>query len=309
VATNEKSTPIIGAATLGRSPAADGHAQTRGGRSGGPEGANREDQAMANPKTITAIDAGEVLPAIRDVDRNDLKDALAKGLDDFKAMPTHVFLLVVIYPIVGAILIDLTFGYDILPLVFPLIAGFTLIGPLAAVGLYEMSRLRENGGAPTWRDAFSVIRSPALPSIAAIGLLQLAIYLVWLAAALAIYNMTLGPNGIETYSDFMWQVLTTPAGWTMIIVGSGIGFLFAVAVLMISVISFPMLLDRNVSAATAVQTSIRACLANPQTMSAWGFMVAALLAIGMVPLFVGLAIVMPILGHATWHLYRKVVGD
>lgn len=264
---------------------------------------------MANQKTMTAIDTGEALPAIHDVNRDDLKDALAKGLDDFKAMPTHVFLLVVIYPIVGAILVDLTFGYDILPLVFPLIAGFTLVGPLAAVGLYEMSRLRENGGAPTWRDAFRVIRSPALPSIIAVGLLQLAIYLVWLAAALAIYNMTLGPNGIETFGDFVGQVLTTSAGWTMIIVGSGVGFLFAVAVLIISVVSFPMLLDRNVSAATAVQTSIRACLANPQTMSAWGFMVAVLLAIGMLPLFVGLAIVMPILGHATWHLYRKVVGD
>jgi uncharacterized membrane protein len=264
---------------------------------------------MANQKTITAIDAGEVLPDIHDINRDDLKDALAKGLDDFKAMPTHVFLLVVIYPIVGAILIDLTFGYDILPLVFPIIAGFTLIGPVAAVGLYEMSRRRQHGGSPTWRDAFSVVRSPALPSIAAIGLLQLAIYLLWLAAALAIYNMTLGPSGIETYGDFMRQVLTTPAGWTMIIVGSGVGFLFAVAVLIISVVSFPMLVDRNVSAVTAVQTSIRACLANPQTMSAWGFMVAALLAIGMIPLFVGLAIVMPVLGHATWHLYRKVVGD
>lgn len=265
---------------------------------------------MAQQKTAARAQARTsdiAYPVIRDLSRDDLREVLAKGLDDFKAMPSHVFLLVVIYPIVGAVLVNITFGYDTLPLVFPLIAGFALVGPLAAVGLYEMSRLREAGGRPTWKDAFSVVHSPALPSIAAIGLLQLAIYLLWLAAAMAIYNMTLGGMNITTPMELLRYSLTTGAGWALIVIGTGVGFLFAVAVLMISVVSFPMLLDRNVSAATAVQTSVRACLANPQTMAAWGFIVAALLAIGMVPLFVGLAIVMPILGHATWHLYRKVV--
>ncbi len=264
---------------------------------------------MANQNSLAADSAAELQTAIHNINRNDLMDALRKGIDDFKAMPTHVFLLVVIYPIVGAILIDFTFGYDILPLVFPLIAGFTLIGPLAAVGLYEMSRLRQKGGDPTIRDAFNVVRSPALPSIAAIGLMQLAIYVVWLGAALTIYKMTLGIYEIGSVGEFAERVFTTPEGWTLIIVGSFVGFLFAVAVLMISVVSFPMLLDRNVSALHAVQTSIRAVTANPQTMAAWGFIVAAVLAAGMLPLFVGLAIAMPILGHATWHLYGKVVGD
>lgn len=265
---------------------------------------------MAQQKAAARAGAAgtdKTTPAIRDIDRDDLREALAKGLDDFKAMPSHVFLLVVIYPIVGAVLINFTFGYDILPLIFPLIAGFALIGPLAAVGLYEMSRLREKGKRPTWKDAFNVTRSPALPAIAAIGLLQLAIYLLWLAAAMLIYNMTMGGMDITTPMELLHYSLTTTAGWTLIIAGSGVGFLFAVAVLVISVVSFPMLLDRKVSAARAIQTSVRACMANPQTMAAWGFIVAALLALGMAPLFVGLAIVMPILGHATWHLYRKVV--
>lgn len=266
---------------------------------------------MANQKSIgaAAADNAETLhPVIHDINRDDLREVLSKGLEDFKAMPTHVFLLVVIYPIVGAVLVRLTFGYDILPLIFPLLAGFTLVGPLAAVGLYELSRLREAGRNPSLRDAVNVIRSPALPSILAIGLFQLGLYLVWLAAALVIYELTLGGYKPAGILDFIGTVLTTPAGWALILIGSGVGFLFAVAVLVISVVSFPMLLDRHCGALTAVQTSIRAVAANPQTMAAWGFIVAVLLAIGMVPLFVGLAVVMPVLGHATWHLYRKVVG-
>lgn len=265
---------------------------------------------MAHQKAAVrtgATTSDATLPVIRDLNLEDLREALSKGLDDFKAMPSHVFLLAIIYPIMGAVLVDLTFGYKTLPLIFPLIAGFALIGPLAAVGLYEMSRLREQGKQPTWQDAFKVVRSPALPSIAAIGLLQLVIYLLWLTAAMAIYGMTMGGMDIASPSDLLRYTLTTPSGWALIVIGTGVGFLFAVAVLMISVVSFPMLLDRNVSAATAIRTSIGACLANPQTMAAWGFIVAALLFLGMLPLFVGLAIVMPILGHATWHLYRKVV--
>lgn len=263
---------------------------------------------MAQQRTAASLqEAAADLPAIRDINRDDLKDALAKGLDDFKAMPSHVFLLVVIYPIVGAILTRMTFGYDTLPLVFPLIAGFTLVGPLAAVGLYELSRLREKGETPTWSDAFNVIRSPALPSIAAIGLLQLVLYLAWLGAAMLIFNLTLGEHELETPLEFINAVLTTGAGWTMAIVGTFVGFLFAATVLIVSAVSFPMLIDRNVSALTAVQTSIRVFQANPQTIAAWGFMVAVLLGIGMLPLFVGLAVVMPVVGHATWHVYRKAV--
>lgn len=265
---------------------------------------------MANQNSLTADAGANIGPAINNISREDIKDALRKGLDDFKAMPTHVFLLVVIYPVVGAILINFTFGYNVLPLVFPLLAGFTLVGPLAAVGLYEMSRIREQGGDPSIQDAFNVVRSPALPSIAAIGIIQLGIYVVWLAAAYMIYQLTLGSYEITSIGQFIERVLTTPAGWTMIIVGGLIGFLFAVAVLIISVVSFPMLLDRtDIGAMRAVETSIRAVRSNPQSMGAWGFMVAIILAAGMLPLFVGLAIAMPVLGHATWHLYRKVVGD
>ena len=112
---------------------------------------------------------------------------------------------------------------------------------------------------------------------------------------------------LSLYPVFIHDVLTTSHGWALIIAGNVIGFIFAAVVLSISVVSFPLLLDRDVGAAVAVQTSIRAVLANPLTMALWGLIVALALVIGSIPLFVGLAIVMPVLGHATWHLYRRVV--
>jgi uncharacterized membrane protein len=146
-----------------------------------------------------------------------------------------------------------------------------------------------------------------MPSIAALGLLLLAIFFIWLAVANAIYVATFGYVAAASIPDFVDRIFNTPAGWTLIVVGNGIGFLFALLVLAISVVSFPLLLDRKVSPAVAILTSLRSVATNPVAMAAWGLVVAALLVIGSLPLFVGLAIVVPILGHATWHLYRKVV--
>jgi uncharacterized membrane protein len=139
------------------------------------------------------------------------------------------------------------------------------------------------------------------------GLLLLAIFCLWLFAANFIYTVTLGPDAPVSATAFARDALTTPAGWTMTVVGIGVGFLFALVVLVIGVVSFPLLLDRNVGVRTAIATSVGAVAMNPGPMAMWGLIVAGLLALGTVPLLVGLAIVLPVLGHATWHLYRKVV--
>jgi uncharacterized membrane protein len=250
----------------------------------------------------------EALPSIRRIELSDLGDALAKGLDDFAAYRTDVIFLCAIYPIVGLILARLAFGYDMLPLLFPLASGFALIGPFAAVGLYEISRERERGGSVTWSDAFAVLHSPSLGAIVVLGLLLMAIFTLWLCAAMAIYTLTLGPEPPASIASFARAVFTTDRGWALIILGVGIGFLFALLVLAISVVSFPLLLDREVGLRTAVATSMRAVMTNPGPMAIWGLIVAGGLVAGSIPLFVGLIIVMPVLGHATWHLYRKVVA-
>jgi uncharacterized membrane protein len=246
-------------------------------------------------------------PAVHRIGVADLRDVLVKGYDDFGAYRTDVIFLCVFYPVVGLVLGRLAFGYDMLPLLFPLASGFALIGPFAAVGLYEMSREREQGVHVTWANAFGVVRSPAFPAIVVLGLLLVIIFLAWLAAAQAIYLVTLGPEPPASIAAFLHDVFTTGAGWVMTVVGVGVGFLFAVLVLTISVVAFPLLLDRNAGIDTAVLTSVRAVAANPGPMAMWGLIVAGGLVIGSLPMFVGLIVVMPVLGHATWHLYRKVV--
>jgi uncharacterized membrane protein len=262
---------------------------------------------MAHSHVIAGEGLAQARPQIRKIGLADLKDALARGLDDFLAMPSHAVFLCLIYPVVGFVIARLVLGANVLPLLFPLAAGFALIGPLAALGLYEMSRRREQGLDVSWKHALDVFRSPSLGAIVALGLLLVAIFLTWIAVAQAIYIATFGYAPAASMPDFTRQVATTPAGWTLAIVGNGVGFLFAVVVLTLTVVSFPLLLDRDVGVAVAILTSARAVVANPVTMACWGFIVAVLLLIGSIPAFFGLAIVVPVLGHATWHLYRKVV--
>ncbi|HKB22860.1 MAG TPA: DUF2189 domain-containing protein [Methyloceanibacter sp.] len=247
------------------------------------------------------------LPTVRRIRTSDLRAVLMRGLADFEAYRSDVIFICLIYPLVGILLAWLSFGYHFLPLLFPLASGFALLGPVAAVGLYEMSRRREQGHRIGWIDAFGVVRSPGFGAILVLGLVLLAIFVLWMLAAAVIYQLTLGPEPPLSITAFARDVFTTSAGWTMIVVGVGVGFLFALLVLAISVVSFPLLLDRDVGLYGAVSTSIRAVAANPGPMAVWGLIVAGGLVIGMIPAFLGLIIVMPVLGHATWHLYRKVV--
>ena len=262
---------------------------------------------MAHSHVVSGESLEQAQPQVRKIGLADLKDALARGLADFLAMPSHAVFLCLIYPVVGFVLARLVLGANVLPLLFPLAAGFALIGPLAALGLYEMSRRREQGLDVSWKHALDIRRSPSLGAITVLGLMLVAIFLTWIAVAQAIYVATFGYTPAASMPDFIRQVFTTPEGWTLAIVGNFVGFLFAVVVLTVTVVSFPLLLDRDVGLATAILTSVRAVLANPITMAMWGVIVAALLLIGSFPAFFGLAVVVPILGHATWHLYRRVV--
>ncbi len=246
-------------------------------------------------------------PIVRRIARRDLQDALRLGWEDFKAVPSHAVMLCVIYPVVGLALARLAMGYSVLPLLFPLAAGFALLGPFAALGLYELSRRRETGEDISAWHAVEVLRSPSFGAMLGLGALLMAIFVVWIATAQAIYVSAFGNTPAAAIPDFVGRVLTTPEGWKLIIFGCGAGFLFALVALCVSVVSFPMMLDRHAGIAEAVTTSLQVVRANPVPMATWGLIVAALLVIGSLPAFLGLAVVVPVLGHATWHLYRKVV--
>ena len=246
-------------------------------------------------------------PMVRRIGLGDLGWALRRGMDDFAASRTDIIFLCLIYPVVGLLLARLASGYQLLPLLFPLASGFALIGPLAAVGLNEMSRRRENGQSAGVADAFAVFRSPSIGSILLLGVVLIVMFLFWLVLSNAIYSVTLGPEAPKTLGGFAHDVVHTAAGRTMVFVGIGAGFVFAAVALTISAVSFPLLLDRNVSLEVAVRTSMRVVARNPRTMAIWGLIVAAGLVLGSIPVLLGLIFVMPVLGHATWHLYRRAV--
>jgi uncharacterized membrane protein len=244
---------------------------------------------------------------VRKISLTDLGNALRLGWEDFKAIPTHAVVLCVIYPIIGLVLFRLVLGHSLLPLLFPLAAGFTLIGPFAALGLYELSRRRERGEEAAAWDAMHVLSAPSFGAILGLGVFLFALFATWIAAADAIYVATFGYAPAASIPDFAQRVLTTTEGWSLIIIGCGVGFLFAMVALCVSVVSFPLMLDRHATAIDAIRTSVRAVMMNPIEMAAWGLVVAVFLVVGSLPFFVGLTVVLPVLGHATWHLYRKVV--
>jgi len=264
-------------------------------------------QGNVTPRAQPAQDTAPG-PIIRTIGLSDLHRALRLGWEDFKAVPSHAIILCVIYPVLGLMLARAVFGYSVLPLLFPIAAGFALVGPFAALGLYELSRRRERGEEPSAWDALDVLRSPSFGAMLGLGTLLLALFVTWVATAQAIYVAVFGYGGATSFDEFIRRVLTTPQGWWLIGVGCGVGFLFALVALCIAVVSFPLMLDRNAGALEAMVTSLRVVGRNPLTMAAWGLIVAGLLVVGSVPLFLGLTVVIPVLGHATWHLYREAVA-
>ena len=262
---------------------------------------------MMNLQCLTVADSTPSYPVLHKVGPSDLKDALTKGVNDFLpfldflANPLFAVLFSIIYASVCMFLISTD-----LPLLFPLMSGFGLVGPFVAIGLYEMSRRRELSLDTSWSHVFDLRHSPSLPSILALGFVLLMLFICWQAAAESLHLWLFGPTAPESVNGFLTEVLST-SRWTLIILGNAIGFVFAAVVLSISVVSFPLLLDGNVGVAVAVHTSVKAVVLNPLTMALWGLIVAASLVIGFLFAFVGLAFVVPILAHASWHLYRRVV--
>jgi uncharacterized membrane protein len=244
---------------------------------------------------------------VRKIGLSDLRDALKRGLDDFWGMPSYLAFVGVIYAFCGLLLASMTSYRNELHLLFPLAAGFALIGPFAAIGLYEMSRRRELGLQTNWKFAFNVLRSPSLPAIAALGLILVGIFLAWLACAEALWAWLFGVRGPASLAALLHMVVSTPKGWLLFGLGGLIGFGFSALTLCISAVSFPMLLDRDCGLVAAISTSLDVARKNPFALGAWGLIVAVLLVVGSLPLFVGLALVIPILGHSTWHLYRAAV--
>jgi uncharacterized membrane protein len=245
---------------------------------------------------------------VRNLNPSDLVGSLGSGWDDFMAYPSHAVMLAIIYPIVGLLLAPVLHGYSFLPLLFPLAAGFALIGPLAAVVFYDLSRQRERGMIPRVAASMDMIRSSSLIGIGLLGVMLAALFLTWVATAQSIYNAFFGFAPVFSMPGFFRHVVGTTDGRMFLLAWSAAGSIFAIVAFSISVVSFPALIDRRASATDAVLISLRVIARNPLSMMLWGLIVAAALAVAIIPFFLGLAIVVPVLGHATWHLYRRAVS-
>lgn len=260
----------------------------------------------ATTRTPPAPERSGAAP-VRRITNEDLRASLAEGFADFRDKRGDLLFVGLLYPFVGIVVAIFFAGGRNLPLLFPMFAGLSLLGPLVATGFYELARRREAGLDQRWHHFFDVLKSPSIASIAAVGIGLLAICAAWLAAAAIVYASFFGPGSPVSVDAFLSEILSTPRGWAMIIVGNLVGLAFAVLVLAASVVSLPMLVDRKVTAERAVATSLAAFRANPGVLLRWGLMVALILILGAIPLLIGLAVALPVLGYATWHLYTRLV--
>lgn len=263
--------------------------------------------AIAHPIHTQPVDEEHLA---RTIDFSDLRIALAQGWEDFLAKRGDLVFVGLIYPL--AVLLGVTYAFraPLLPLLFPLLAGSILLGPVLASGFYELARRREQGLDTRWRHFLDVLKGPSAFSLVGLAGINVLLFMGWILAAWLIYLQTLGTSDAGTARSFgalLQAVFTASEGWRMFVIGNLVGLGFAIVTLAISVVSFPMLVDRPVSAGVAMRTSLQVARKNPLTVAAWGLIVVALLVLGSLPAFVGLAVVLPVLGYATWHLYTRAV--
>jgi uncharacterized membrane protein len=252
--------------------------------------------------------AGRTSIPVRTITDEDLRYALSQGMNDFLAMRGDIFFAGLIYTLVGIAAVVMTTNAPLMPYFLPVVAGVGLLGPIAAVGFYELARRRQHGETEhNWSHFFDVVKRPSADDMGVVAGLLLLIFLGWLLAAGALYGALFGFWTPTSIGSFLTAVLTTPRGWALIVVGALVGAAFGWLVLTLSVASLPLMVDCDVSASDAISASWRAANANKRLMLRWGIIVTALLILGSAPLFVGLAFVLPWLGYSTWHLYTRLI--
>ena len=256
----------------------------------------QDDAASPGPISIRTIGLDQLLPALKE------------GFDDLRELRTDQITIAVLFPLAGLAVAGVVADRALLPFLFPAASGFALIGPLATLWYAALSRGRELWGEDAASHPLHLFFGPRGRSLRMLGGVAILLFLLWLAVAGIIYHVTLGTSSEEPRAFFLTRVLTTSAGWEMIVIGCGAGIVFALVAVAIGCVSFPLALDKPVTAIEAIRISMSAMAKNPLFMLGWGVVIVVGLVVGAIPGLLGLAVTLPILGHATWHVYRRIVA-
>jgi uncharacterized membrane protein len=252
--------------------------------------------------------SGKNDPVVRQIAASDIVEALGSGLRDFQNAPLYGLVFGALYVAGGLAIVLSVVSLGVSYLAYPLAAGFALIGPFVAVGLYDVSRRREAGLPVSFGEVLRTVFAQGRRELAWMAFVTLFIFIMWMYQVRFLMALFLGLSAsFSSVQQFLTVVLTTNEGLMFLLIGNIIGAALALILFSVTVVSFPLLLERDVDFVTAMITSVRAVAKSPLPMIGWAAVVVGLLAIASLPFFLGLLLVLPILGHTTWHLYRRIV--
>jgi uncharacterized membrane protein len=249
----------------------------------------------------------QVLPAVRTIGFEDVRASLVEGLSDFARAPAFGLFFGTVVALCGLGIVAALAVFHKPWLIYPFAIGFPLLGPFLAVGLYEVSRRLESGKPLVWSEIIGVILAQRSRELVWMAFVMLFVFWFWMYQIRLLLAIFLGQMSFSSFAKFTELVLSTPQGFWFLAVGHVIGAVLAMTMFALTVVSIPILLDREIDFITAMITSVKAVVMNPAPMLGWGVFVTLAVIAASLPLFAGLLIVLPVLGHATWHLYRRLV--
>lgn len=264
-------------------------------------------EAAPETSASKANDTLRPMPQVNRITANDVIDALAAGLMDFRKAPVYGLAIGALFAAGGLFVILSAAALNMSYLAYPAAAGFVLIGPFAAVGLYEVSRRLASGEELSWSAIFGAMWAQKGRELSWMAFVVLFIQIMWMYQVRLLLALFLGFKSFASFDEFLTQVISTPEGLMFLAVGHIVGAILSLLLFSLTVVSFPLLLEEDRDFITAMITSVRAVVTSPVPMIGWAFVVTALLIVSMVPAFLGLIVVLPVLGHTTWHLYKKCV--
>ena len=271
------------------------------------KGQKKKTATKRGPRKKSKASAANVLPSVNAAKISDLTGALSLGWKDYCAAPKFGLFFGAVYMAAGIILVYFMAYLRVTWMAYPLVIGFSLIGPFVATGLYEVSRRLESSQPMTWRNILGVVWDQHRRELGWMAFVMLFVFWVWMYQIRTLVAVFFGSEGFATIEGFLEVVFTTSNGLLFLAVGHVVGAVLSIVLFTLTVVSVPLLLDREIDFVSAMITSIRAVAASPIVMIGWGLFVVVVVIVSSLPAFAGLLISLPVFGHATWHLYKKIV--